>query len=91
MFIATTAPERLGLEVPALVAMGNPYHLLLRTREPNLRQALQRLKVSSGTRWNGARRLSGQIFQGRFPAKLIGGVQQRNSTLSLPQFTESGR
>ena len=90
-FISATAPERLGIEVPAFVRMDTHYHLLLQTPEPNRRQALHRLEVSCGTRWNGAHRLSGHVFQGRFPAKLIGGVQRRKSNLSVPRFNEGDR
>ena len=52
-------PERFGIEVHASVLTDNPYHLRLRTPEPNLSQAIQRINVSYGTRWNGAHRLSG--------------------------------
>ena len=84
-------PERLGIHGHAFVRMDNHFHLPLRTPEPNLSQAIQWLNVSYGTRLIRAHRLFGHVFQGRFQAKLIGGVQRRNSTLSLPQFTESDR
>ena len=38
-------PERFGIEVHAFVLMDNHYHLLLRTPEPNLSQAIQWLNV----------------------------------------------
>jgi len=69
--LAAELPERFGLEVHAFVLMDNHYHLLLRTPEPNLSQAMQWLNVSYGTRLNWAHRLCGHVFEGRFKAVLI--------------------
>ena len=50
-------PERYGLEVHALVLMDNHYHLLARTSEPNLSQAIRWLNVSYAVKFNRAHAL----------------------------------
>ena len=58
--------ERFGLEVHAFVLMDNHYHLLVRTRETNLSQAIRWLNVSYAIKFNWAHRWRGTVFQGRF-------------------------
>ncbi|MBE7503599.1 MAG: transposase [Verrucomicrobiales bacterium] len=70
-------PERSGLEVHAFVLMDNHYHLVVRTPEPNLGEAMHWLHVSYTSRFNWAHRQCGHLFQGRYKAVLIedpGGV-----------------
>jgi len=64
-------PERFALEVHAFVLMPNHYHLLVRTREANLSQAIHWLNVSYAVKFNWAHRCRGTVFQGRFKGVLI--------------------
>jgi putative transposase len=64
-------PERFGLEVHAFVLMDNHYHLVVRTPEPNLNEAMRWLHVSYSSHFNRANRLCGHVFQGRYQARLI--------------------
>lgn len=66
-------PERYGVELQAIVLMGNHYHLLLRSGEANLSQAIRWLQVSYSSRFNWAYGFGGAVFQGRFKAVLIQG------------------
>ena len=51
--------------------MGNHYHLLVETPEPNLSMTMQWLNVSYATYFNRKRDRNGHLFQGRFKAILI--------------------
>jgi len=64
-------PERFRLEVHAFVLMDNHYHLVVRTPEPNLSDAMKWLNVSYSSRYNWARKQVGHVFQGRFEAVII--------------------
>jgi putative transposase len=64
-------PERFGLEVHAFVLMPNHYHLLVRTTQANLSQAIRWLNVTYAIKFNWAHRWRGTVFQGRFKAVLI--------------------
>jgi REP element-mobilizing transposase RayT len=64
-------PERFGLEVHAFVLMDNHYHLVVRTIEPNLSEAMRWLHVSYSSRFNWAHRQCGHVFQGRYQAILL--------------------
>ena len=72
-FLATLgeAAERFKLDVFAYVLMGNHYHLLLRTNQPNLSRAMQWLGLTYARRLNNRRKRSGHLFQGRFKAMLV--------------------
>ena len=70
MFLAALAEvcERTGWKVHAYVLMGNHYHLLLETPEPNLVAGMQWLQSTYTKRFNVSHRESGHLFQGRYKA-----------------------
>ncbi len=63
--------ERFHVEVWAYVLMPNHYHLVLRTRRPNLSRAMHWLGVAYTNWFNARHDRSGHLFQGRFKAVLI--------------------
>ena len=65
------ACQRFGWRVFGYVLMGNHYHLLLETTEPNLSQGMHWLQTSYGTRHRLRHGLSGMVFGGRYKALLI--------------------
>ena len=69
--IVAEVPERFGLELHAFVLMDNHYHLLLRTGEANLSQAVRWLNLSYAVKFNWAHRYRGTVFEGRFKGVLI--------------------
>ena len=68
---AAGLPERFALEVHAFVLMHNHFHLLVRTTEANLSQAMRWLNVSYAVKFNWAHRCRGTVFQWRFKSVLI--------------------
>lgn len=60
--------ERTGWRVHAYVLMGNHYHLLLETPEPNLTTGMQWLQGTYTKRFNAEHREWGHLFQGRYKA-----------------------
>ena len=70
-------PERYGLELHAFVLMYHHYHLLARTREPNLSHAIRWLNVTDAVKFNWAHGSHGTVFQGRFKSVLIPGGRER--------------
>ena len=71
------------VEVHAYVLMSNHYHLVLRTPEANLSQAIQWLNVSYSVWWNRKHQQCGSLFQGRFKAVI---VEMGGWLLSLSQY-----
>ena len=65
------AAERFALTIHTYCLMGNHYHLLVETPEPNLSMTMQWLNVSYATYFNRKQDRSGHLFQGRFKAILI--------------------
>ena len=65
------ASERFALIIHTYCLMGNHYHLLVETPEPNLSMTMQWLNVSYATYFNRKQDRSGHLFQGRFKAILI--------------------
>ena len=55
-----------GWKVHAWVLMGNHFHLLLETPEPNLVSGMRLLMGSFAQGWNRARMRRGHVFQGRY-------------------------
>lgn len=63
--------ERFKLEIHAYVLMKNHYHLLVKTTEANLSQAIQWLGVSYSVWFNRHHQRSGHLFQGRFKSFMV--------------------
>ena len=63
--------DRYGWLCHAYCLMDNHYHLLLRTHDANLSEAIRWLQVSYSSVFNWAHRLRGHLFQGRFRSLLI--------------------
>jgi hypothetical protein len=76
-------PERFALEVHAFVLMHNHYHLLVRTTEANLSQAIRWLNVSYAIKFNWAHRCRGTVFQGRFKSVLI---QEQSQAVAVARY-----
>ena len=64
-------PERFRTEVHAFVLMDNHFHLLLRTLDANLSDAIRWLQISYSSAFNWAHRIHGHLFQGRFRSILL--------------------
>lgn len=74
MFLDTLgeACVRCGWRVHAFVLMGNHYHLLVETPEPNLVSGMQWLQGTYTKRFNIRHKEWGHLFQGRYKALLVG-------------------
>ena len=66
-----TCSERFDFELWSYVLMGNHYHLLLKTHQPNLSRAMQWLGVTYSVYYNNRHKRCGHLFQGRFKSFLI--------------------
>ena len=80
---AAELPERFGLELHAFVLMDNHYHLLVRTGEVNLSQAIRWLNVTYAIKFNWAHRCRGTVFQGRFKSVLI---QEESKAVEVARY-----
>lgn len=63
--------ERCGWLCHAYCLMGNHYHLLLETPEPNLSKGMHQLNGSYAHRFNRLHQQAGHVLQGRFHALLV--------------------
>ena len=70
------ACQKTGWRIHAYVLMGNHYHLLLQTPEPNLSVGMQWLQSTYTSRYNHRHRLLGHLFQGRFKAVVLDGSDE---------------
>jgi putative transposase len=70
MWLATTvqAWKRTGWLIHAWALLGNHYHLLLETPEPNLVSGMKWLQGTYTQRYNSRHRKRGHLFQGRYRA-----------------------
>jgi len=64
---------RTGWRVHSYVLMGNHYHLLLETPEPNLCAGMRWLQGVYTIRHNARHKVRGHLFQGRYKAVLVEG------------------
>jgi len=65
-----------GWRVHAYVLMGNHYHLLVETPEPNLVAGMKWLQGTYTQRYNARHRCHGHLFQGRYKAAVVDGRQE---------------
>jgi REP element-mobilizing transposase RayT len=65
--------ERNGWLIHAFVLMGNHYHLLLETPEPNLVDGMRWLQGTYTQRFNARYKIRGHLFQGRYKALPVDG------------------
>lgn len=63
--------ERCGWLIHSYVLMGNHYHLLLETPEPNLVDGMRWFQGVYTQRFNARHKLWGHLFQGRYKALLV--------------------
>ncbi|WP_372794434.1 transposase [Pontiella sp.] len=64
---------RAGWRIHAFILMGNHYHLLLETPEPNLVAGMKWLQGTYTQRFNSRHKLWGHLLQGRYKALLVDG------------------
>lgn len=69
----TEACERTGWLIHAYALMGNHYHLLAETPEPNLVEGMKWFQGTYTQRFNVRHRLNGHLFQGRYKALVVEG------------------
>jgi len=70
------ACERFGWRAHAWVLMGNHFHLLLETPEPNLVAGMKWLLGVFSQGWNRRRSRRGHVFQGRYKAVVVNGEER---------------
>ena len=70
---------RHGWRVHAWVLMGNHFHLLLETPEPNLVVGMKWLLGVFSQGWNRRRERQGHVFQGRYKAVVVNGEERDGS------------
>lgn len=63
--------KRCGWRVHAYVLMGNHYHLLIETPEPNLVDGMRWFQGVYTQRFNGRHKVWGHLFQGRYKALVV--------------------
>ena len=72
-FVTTLAQavRRAGWRVHAYVLMGNHYHLVLETPEPNLVRGMTWFQTTYTVRYNARHRRNGHLYGGRYKAVLV--------------------
>ncbi len=77
--------ERSGWRAHAWVLMGNHFHLLLETPEPNLVAGDARVSDYYSQGWNRRRSRKGHVFQGRYKAVVVNG-EDRGYFMTLSDY-----
>ena len=72
------ACAKTGWRIHAYVLMGNHYHLLVETPEPNLVAGMKWLQGTYTQRYNSRHDLFGHLFQGRYKAVIVDGRREAN-------------
>jgi len=74
---------RFGWRVHAWVLMGNHFHLLLETPDPNLVAGTKWLLGVYSQGWNRRRQRKGHVFQGRYKAVVVNGEERDGSYFKI--------
>jgi len=69
--IVNETRETYGLDVWLFCVMPNHYHVVLRTRRPNLSLAIRQVNGVYAQWWNRRHRHLGHVYQGRFKAQIV--------------------
>ncbi len=83
--VLAQATDRFDAQVLAYCLMGNHYHLVLHTRQPNLSRLMRHLNGVYTQQFNRRHALVGHVFQGRFKAIL---VDRDNYLLAVCRYVE---
>jgi REP element-mobilizing transposase RayT len=83
MDLLERACERFGWRVHAWVLMGNHFHLLLETPEPNLVAGMKWMLGVYSQGWNRRRGRKGHVFQGRYKAVVVNGEERDGSYFKI--------
>ena len=76
------ACEKTGWRIHAWVLMGNHYHMLLETPEPNLVFGMKWFHGTYTSRFNSRHKLFGHLFQGRYKALSVDNEGEHFETVS---------
>lgn len=71
LYVIEEMSERFEIDVYAYVLMNNHYHLLLRTRQANLKKAMHWFGTTYTQRFNRRHLRSGHLFQGRYKSIIV--------------------
>ena len=69
--IVDQAMDRLDAELFAFCLMGNHYHFVLRTRQPNLSRLMRHINGEYTRAFNKRHQVAGHVFQGRYHAVVV--------------------
>ncbi len=81
--ILERACGRFGWRVHAWVLMGNHFHLLLETPEPNLVAGMKWILGVYSQGWNRRRDRHGHVFQGRYKSVVVNGEERDGSYFKI--------